>query len=1148
MSSVGEQSAPARWAARPILAWTVRALALLTPFVASFAFVHFASQWVKPPLSSLWLYLGWWFGMSGAATLVLFAAGRLTRRLLPLAALLRLSLVFPDETPSRLQTALRAGSLNTLEDRRALVEQAKAAKTPIESAQLLLELVSALDAHDRLTRGHSERVRGYAVLIGKELGLRKHELDLLNWAALLHDVGKLDVAPEILTKPGRPTDEEWEVLRQHPLFGEHLTEPLRKWLAEWHDAIGHHHERWDGKGYPRGLSGNEIPLAGRIVAVADVFDVITSARTYKDPGSSEAGRLEIARCAGTHFDPGVVRAFLNVSLGRMRAIMGPLSWLSHAPLLGRLPLTQAVGTFAGTLSVVATAAASGALVHHVPAPAVQRVHLAAVTRRAPHVVPPSTSPAHVSKPQANPVVQAPQAPPPSTPVLIQPTAFAPAPVVAPAVVPTPAPSSEPAPEPAAPVPAPTTTVAEPAPPPESPKPPAAPKPPVPPVVTPTPPPTTTATPQPPPAPPPHLVFDTPPSGLVSGVWTSIRVEVVDSSNNVVTGDNDTLVTLSLSQDPAGGTLTCMNVGGRGPVAVHAGVEDFTCSIDRAGSDYVLAADDASSSSPHPYAQALTNAFAVTAGAPAQLVFSGEPTNSTALAPIAPSVQVSVEDAAGNVVTSDSTTAVTVALSSNPGGSTFGGTLTQTAQNGVATFADLTLDKVGTGYTLTASSSPATTTPTSNAFDIAPGAPAQLVFSSEPTNTTAGAPIAPSVEVAVEDAGGNVVTSDSSTTVTVALGNNPSGDTLGGTLTQTAQNGIATFADLTLGSAATGYTLTATSSPATTTATSSAFDIAIGPPAQLVFTGEPTNANAGSPIDPSVLVTVEDAAGNVVDTDNTTAVTISLGANPGGSTLGGTLTETVQNGVATFADLSLNNAASGYTLTASSNPVTTTVTSDPFDIGANGIVGVKLLTSNAANPCTSGSSCSSGTFTATLGSTVLVLVQRADSTKTNDAITSISGLGLLLPAQVASVEYPVGAGRNYLFAWSATSAGLPGSVTVNFAAGSNANPTVIQVVELTGVNLLGPIAQAQTGAAPTGNATALLPSPLGANGELLMVAFRQNKPITPPLGFGTVDTFMTGSAGGDTYDLLFDQSAQPSTTIVAPGGGGWGTIAIELQHS
>jgi HD-GYP domain-containing protein (c-di-GMP phosphodiesterase class II) len=266
-----------RWNARPLQAFAVRAFVLIAPLAGSFAFVHFASTWIKPPLSSLWLYLAWWFGLSGAATAVLFGVDRVARRLLPLSALLKLSLVFPDETPSRLKTALSSGRVDTLERRLALVQEAKAADTPAESARRLLELVAALNVHDTLTRGHSERVRAYSVLIGQSLGLHGKDLDLLNWAALLHDIGKLEVPQEILTKDRRPSDAEWETIRRHPLFGEDLTAPLEEWLESWRDAIGYHHERWDGTGYPRGLGGEEIPLAGRIVAVADAFDVITSA-------------------------------------------------------------------------------------------------------------------------------------------------------------------------------------------------------------------------------------------------------------------------------------------------------------------------------------------------------------------------------------------------------------------------------------------------------------------------------------------------------------------------------------------------------------------------------------------------------------------------------------------------------------------------------------------------------------------------------------------------------------------------------------------------------------------------------------------------------------------------------------------------------
>ena len=141
------------------------------------------------------------------------------------------------------------------------------------------------------------------------------------------------------------------------LYGETLVEPLNAWLGTWTGAVGYHHENWDGKGYPRGVAGEEIPLAGRIVAIADVYDVITSARSYKEPASPTEARAELARCAGTQFDPRLVRAFVNISLGRMRLVLGPLSWLSHAPLLARLPLTPFIGASLGGVAVVASTAA-----------------------------------------------------------------------------------------------------------------------------------------------------------------------------------------------------------------------------------------------------------------------------------------------------------------------------------------------------------------------------------------------------------------------------------------------------------------------------------------------------------------------------------------------------------------------------------------------------------------------------------------------------------------------------------------------------------------------------------------------------------------------------------------------------------------------
>ncbi|MGH3132893.1 MAG: HD-GYP domain-containing protein, partial [Gaiellaceae bacterium] len=371
-----------RWSAHPWRARGVRVLVYALPIAVSLAFVYLATSIVRAPTSSLWVFLLWWFAISLMATAVVSVVYGISRRLLPLGALLGLSLVFPDEAPSRFQLALRSGTVETLEARLRSMRRTHEAPSVQEAAEILLQLVGALDVHDAITRGHAERVRAYASSLGRELGLAADDLDRLNWAALLHDIGKLEVSAEILNKPGKPTEEEWEKLRLHPLYGETLVEPLREWLGSWTGAVGYHHERWDGKGYPRGVAGEEIPLAGRIVAIADVFDVITSTRSYKEAMSATDARSEIGRCSGTQFDPRLVRAFVNMSLGRMRLVAGPLSWLTHVPLLVRLPLTPSVGASLGGLATVVTAAATGV----VGAPEAAQATLALGARPAPPAV------------------------------------------------------------------------------------------------------------------------------------------------------------------------------------------------------------------------------------------------------------------------------------------------------------------------------------------------------------------------------------------------------------------------------------------------------------------------------------------------------------------------------------------------------------------------------------------------------------------------------------------------------------------------------------------------------------------------------------------------------------------------------------------
>jgi HD-GYP domain-containing protein (c-di-GMP phosphodiesterase class II) len=360
------------WRPRPVAAFAVRLVARLLPLAASVASTAVLVRVVPRPAGVTGAVL-WWAGVFVAASLALVAVDRAARRLLPLAAMLQLSLAFPDQTPSRLSVALRAGSTSTLERRLDDLRAGGMDGQPTSAATTILSLAASLSAHDRRTRGHSERVRALAEVLGQELHLTGRDLEQLRWAALLHDIGKLRVAQRVLNKPGTPDETEWRLLRRHPVEGERLVEPLRHWLGPWADGVRDHHERWDGTGYPAGLAGDEISYAGRIVAVADAFETITATRPYKRPLSPEAARAELARSAGTHFDPAIVRAFLGISVRRLRLIMGPLAWLGALPFTGALTEVgvrtslaggqlAAAGVSAGTAATgVVTLAATGSV-------------------------------------------------------------------------------------------------------------------------------------------------------------------------------------------------------------------------------------------------------------------------------------------------------------------------------------------------------------------------------------------------------------------------------------------------------------------------------------------------------------------------------------------------------------------------------------------------------------------------------------------------------------------------------------------------------------------------------------------------------------------------------------------------------------------
>lgn len=173
----------------------------------------------------------------------------------------------------------------------------------------LFSLSQIAESRDRELAGHSERVAKNAVEIGKEMGLHQEDLEKLWWAGLLHDVGKIGLAESILQKPGTLTEAERQEVRKHPEYGAQIVAPFCRGLPEIPDAIRFHHERWDGLGYPDGLVSTDIPLFARVLAVADVFEALTSHRSYRDALTAEQASIYILNQSGTHFDPAVVRAF-----------------------------------------------------------------------------------------------------------------------------------------------------------------------------------------------------------------------------------------------------------------------------------------------------------------------------------------------------------------------------------------------------------------------------------------------------------------------------------------------------------------------------------------------------------------------------------------------------------------------------------------------------------------------------------------------------------------------------------------------------------------------------------------------------------------------------------------------------------------------
>ncbi len=181
-------------------------------------------------------------------------------------------------------------------------------KAYLESIQTLRYTV---EAKDRYTRGHSDRVSEFSVLIGKHMGLSEKDLKTLKIGGLFHDIGKIGIPDSILLKEGKLDDNEYSEIKNHPSIGKHILSNASI-FADIIPIVYHHHEKYNGTGYPEQLAGEQIPLLARIAAVADTFDAMTSKRSYRNAIPIEYVRAEIEKCSGTQFDPEIAKVFLDI--------------------------------------------------------------------------------------------------------------------------------------------------------------------------------------------------------------------------------------------------------------------------------------------------------------------------------------------------------------------------------------------------------------------------------------------------------------------------------------------------------------------------------------------------------------------------------------------------------------------------------------------------------------------------------------------------------------------------------------------------------------------------------------------------------------------------------------------------------------------
>ena len=187
---------------------------------------------------------------------------------------------------------------------------------------------NSVEARDPYTRGHSDRVAAFSVLLGKKLGLSKEKLKILDLGGSFHDIGKIGISDNILLKEGKLTNKEYAKIKEHPLIGVKIlgNADIFKDIIP---IVKYHHERYDGKGYPNGLKGNRIPRLARITAVVDTFDAMTSKRSYRNALGIKIARDEIEKCSGTQFDPKIAAAFIDILDNDLKSVTDIIAKYKH---------------------------------------------------------------------------------------------------------------------------------------------------------------------------------------------------------------------------------------------------------------------------------------------------------------------------------------------------------------------------------------------------------------------------------------------------------------------------------------------------------------------------------------------------------------------------------------------------------------------------------------------------------------------------------------------------------------------------------------------------------------------------------------------------------------------------------------------------